>query len=97
MAILHVTTKTGDGATLPFAAIDGIVVPLASDGTGQVTVTGTCGDESQHILLISFNGPVGATMGAVVNCGASTVSEIKESKITAPTDGFGGTHRRFKL
>jgi hypothetical protein len=97
MAILHVTTKTGGGASGPFAAIDGIVVPLGPDGKGQVTVVGTCGDQSRHILVISFNGAVGATMGAEVKCGAATVCEIKESKISPPLDGYGGTHRRFKL
>ncbi|MBN8486074.1 MAG: hypothetical protein J0L50_15025 [Sphingomonadales bacterium] len=97
MAQLEIVTKSVGGAADPLVAIDGVPVSLNGEGKGQTTVTGTCGDGSGHMLVISFLGPVGAAMGVTVTCGGAAVCEIKEIKVTPLREPYGASHRSFKL
>lgn len=97
MATIKVEVKTGKGGRAPLVVIDTKPVALDNNGKGSVTVTGSVGDQSNHIMSASYKGPVGATMGVTLTCGGTAVCEVKEMVIRAHQEPWGGTRKGFKL
>lgn len=78
-------------------SIDGIIVPQDEEGTGTVTVEGTCGDRSAHQLIFGFDGAAGATLSVVVTCAGVEVCKLIGASIPQATEPLGGGTKGFRL
>ncbi len=97
MANLEVEVSLDKGAVAPFVAIDSRDAGIGANNRGNVTVAGACGDGSGHMLVASFHGPSGATMGMTVKCAGAVVCEIKAITIRPSSEPFGASHKPFTI
>lgn len=97
MAGLDVEVTLDKGAVAPFVAIDSKDAGIGANNKGKVTVAGACGDGSGHMLVASFHGPAGATMGVTVKCAGAVVCEIKAITIRPSNEPYGASHKSFTV
>ena len=97
MAGLNVEVFLDKGAIAPFVAIDSMDARVGANNMASVPVAGSCGDGSVHMLVASFHGPSGATMGVTVKCAGAVVCEIKAITIRPSNQPFGASHKSFTI
>ena len=97
MADLEVEVFLDKGAVAPFVAIDLKDSGVDESNKGSVSVAGSCGDGSVHMLVASFHGPSGATMGVTVKCAGAVVCAIIAITIRPSNEPFGASHKSFTI
>lgn len=97
MANVSVEVTLSGGAKTRKVAIDGDTVSFASDGKGKIEVDGNMGDGSNHALIATMTGPVGAKMEIKLTCGGIALEGPEPLEVDGVTEPWSATDMIIKL
>ena len=97
MANISVEVTLSGGAKTRKVAIDGHTVSFASDGKGKIEINGDMVDSSNHALIATMTGPVGAKMAIKLTCGGIAIGGPEPLEVDAATDPWAATDMIIKL
>ena len=97
MANISIEVTLSGGAKTRKVVIDGDTVSFASDGKGKIQIDGDMGDGSNHALIATMTGPVGAKMAIKLTCGGIAIEGPEPLEVDAATDPWAATDMIIKL
>lgn len=97
MADISVQVTLSGGAKTSKVAIDGNTVSFASDGKGKIKVDGNIGDGSNHSLIATTTGPVGAKLTIKLTCGGIVIEGPEPLEVDGDTEPWAATDMIIKL
>ncbi len=97
MATLQITATPKDGLQRYELVVDNQQVPMGGDNTGEIEVTGTCGDGSTHRIGYSLFGPAGAKLNIALACGGNSIGSTGEIEVYPEGEPFAAGWQDFQL
>lgn len=97
MATLTIKANPSGGLRRYTLSIDGRLVRMHADNTGQAPVNGTCGDGTDHKLGYALVGPAGAKLDFTVTCDDGAKIDVPSVEVFPEGEPLGGGIIEFKL